>query len=225
MLLGDRMNFELALQSTPKSVVDRFGGGSFRAHAATQVLATRWDMLPEENGFPANRQFYIVENGEQIFYSADVLNGNIESAECRHGQNYTEIEYSTKCGLKILRTIFLAPQHEGLPIATEVQRITVTNTTKETRELKVVTTGMLAAAFPGALMEDVVYSTVIMQSQFIKDEEENLIGYVPYYYPEHAGKDIRYTTMVAYEKDVKKYATELCTHYGEFIGSGSLYKP
>ena len=28
------MNFDLALQSIPKSVVDRFGCGSFRAHAA-----------------------------------------------------------------------------------------------------------------------------------------------------------------------------------------------
>ncbi len=225
MLLGDRMNFELALQSTPKSVVDRFGGGSFRAHAATQVLATRWDMLPEENGFPANRQFYLVEEGKQIFYSADVLDSNIKTAECRHGQNYTEIEYETKCGLHILRTIFLVPQYEGLPIATEVQRITITNKTSATRDLKIVATGMLATAAPGALMEDVVYSTVIMQSQLIKDEENHLIGYVPYYYPESASRDIRYTTMVAYEKDARKYPTEICTHYGEFIGSGSLYKP
>lgn len=225
MLLGDRMNFDLALQTTPKSVVDRFGGGSFRAHAAIQVLATRWDMLPEENGFPANRQFYVIEEGKQIFYSADVLDSNIKTAECRHGQNYTEIEYETECGLNILRTIFLAPQYEGLPIATEIQRITITNKTSKNRDLKVVTTGMLATAAPGALMEDVVYSTVIMQSQLIKDEEENLMGYVPYYYPEPASRDIRYTTMVAHEKNTKKYPTEICTHYGEFVGSGSLYKP
>ena len=225
MLLGDRMNFGLALQSTPKSVVDRFGGGSFRAHAANQVLATRWDMLPEENGFPANRQFYVVEEGKQIFYSADVLDANIKTAQCRHGQNYTEIEYETQCGLNILRTIFLVPQYEGLPIATEVQRITITNKTSKPRKLKVVTTGMLATAAPGALMEDVVYSTVIMQSQLIKDDENHLIGYVPYYYPEPASRDVRYTTMVAYEKDARKYPTEICTHYGEFVGSGSLYRP
>lgn len=225
MLLGDRMNFDLALQSTPKSVVDRFGKGSFRAHAANQVLATRWDMLPEENGFPANRQFYIVEHGKQIFYSADVLDSNVKTAQCRHGQNYTEIEYETHCGLKIQRTIFLVPQYEGLPIATEVQRITVTNQTHKARNIKVVTTGMLATAAPGALMEDVVYSTVIMQAQVVKDEAENLIGYVPYYYPEYASRDIRFTTVMAYEKGVKKYPTELCTQYGEFVGSGSLDKP
>ncbi len=225
MLLGDRMNFEVALQTTPKSVVDRFGAGSFRAHAATQVLATRWDMLPEENGFPANRQFYIVENGKQIFYSADVLDENIASATCKHGQNYTVIEYTTKCGLKITRTIFLVPQYEGLPVATEVQRIAIENTTSTKRNIKLVTTGMLATAAPGALMEDVVYSTVIMQSQVINDEEGNLIGYAPSYYPINARADVRFTTFMAFEKGVKKYATELCTKYSEFVGSGNLYKP
>ncbi len=225
MLLGNRMNFSFALQSTPKSVVDRLGGGSFRAHAAHQVLATRWDMLPEENGFPANRQFYIVEEGKQIFYSADVLDSNIKKAECRHGQNYTEIEYETYCGLKISRTIFLLPQYEGLPIATEVQRIAIRNKSEKTRNIKLVTTGMLASASPHALMEDVVYSTIIMQAQLLKDEEDNLIGYVPYYYPEWSSTDVRFTTMVAYEKGKKKHPTELCTHYGEFIGNGSLYRP
>ena len=61
------MGYGNPLQTTPKSVVDGLGRGSFRAHSATQVLATRWDMLQEENGFPANRQFYILEDGQQIF--------------------------------------------------------------------------------------------------------------------------------------------------------------
>ena len=225
MLLGNRMNDEAALQSTPKSVVDRFGGGSFRAHAATQVLATRWDMLPEENGFPANRQFYIVEGGKQIFYSADVLETNIKSALCRHGQNYSIIEYETYCGLQITRTIFLLPQYEGLPVATEVQRISITNKTNATRNLKIVVTGMLAAAFPGALMEDVVYSTVIMQSKVISDNEARIMAYIPSYYPQEANQDIRFTTLMAYEKGTKKYASELCSQYGEFIGSGNLNRP
>ena len=83
LLLGNRIGFNNALQTTPKSVVDKVGRGGFRSHAATQVLANRWDMLQEENGFPANRQFYIVENGKQIFYSADV-NTNIKEAKCIH---------------------------------------------------------------------------------------------------------------------------------------------
>ena len=225
MLLGNRMNATVALQSTPKSVVDRFGSGSFRSHAATQVLSTRWDMLPEENGFPANRQFYIVEEGKQIFYSADVLESNIKSAICRHGQNHTVIEYETNCGLQVTRTIFLLPQYEGLPVATEIQRISIANKVNKIRNLKIVITGMLAAAFPGALMEDVVYSNVIMQSKVMNDEEDRIVAYIPSYYPQNANRDIRFTTLMAYEKGTKKYAAELCTHYGEFVGSGNLYKP
>ncbi len=225
MLLGDRMNTNIALQSTPKSVIDRLGGGSFRSHAATQVLATRWDMLPEENGFPANRQFYIVEDGKQIFYSADVLDGNVEKAYCIHSQNNTRIEYETKCGLKIKRTIFLLPQYDNLPVATEVQRIEIVNTSNKKRNLKIVTTGMFGAALPHALMEDVVYSTVIMQSKVLADEEGNMLAYIPSYYPEEAKTNVRFTSLVGYTKEKKHYAHELCTQYTEFVGSGNLQRP
>lgn len=225
MLLGDRMNTNIALQSTPKSVIDRLGGGSFRSHAATQVLATRWDMLPEENGFPANRQFYIVEDGKQIFYSADVVDDNVSKAYCIHSQNHTRIEYETKCGLKIKRTIFLLPQYENLPVATEVQRIEITNTTNKKRNLKVVAIGMFGAALPHALMEDVVYSTVIMQSKVLTDDEGNMLAYMPSYYPEEAKADVRFVSLVGYDKEKKKYSHELCTQYTEFVGSGSLQKP
>ena len=107
LLLGNRMGFLNALQTTPKSVVDRLGRGSFRSHADTQVLATRWDLRPEENGFPANRQFYLVENGRKIFYSASPNDSNIECVLCKHSQNYTEIIYNTSCGLEIKRLIFI----------------------------------------------------------------------------------------------------------------------
>jgi len=109
-------------------VVDRFGGGSFRSHAATQVLASRWDMRQEENGFPANRQFYLFEDNRQLFYSAEPGEASIVSAECRHSQNHTIITYVTDCGLEIVRTIFILPQMDGLPLATEVQRISIRNT-------------------------------------------------------------------------------------------------
>ena len=81
-------------------------------------------MLPEENGFPANRQFYIIEKGKQIFYSANPTDGNIKSAVCRHSNNYSEIEYITECGLQIKEEYFASSISE-LPIATEVQRITI----------------------------------------------------------------------------------------------------
>lgn len=185
MLLGNRMKFPYALQSTPKSVVDRLGCASFRSHAAVQVLATRWDFLPEENGFPANRQFYLVEKGKQIFYSADVVDCNVKEAYCTHGQNYTVITYKTNCGLSIKRTIFLLPQYEGLPLATEVQRIQITNESGRDRDLKVVLTGMLGTEATHALMEDVVYFTVIMQGKVYQDEKGDILAYSPSYYPCH----------------------------------------
>ena len=95
LLMGNRTDYPYPLQTTPKSVVDKLGSGSFRAHADTQVLATRWDARPEENGSPANRQFYLMENNKKIFYSADPNHENILSAKCVHGKNHTRITYKT----------------------------------------------------------------------------------------------------------------------------------
>ncbi|MFA9381459.1 MAG: glycosyl transferase, partial [Acetanaerobacterium sp.] len=127
MLVGNRIGCKRPLQSTPKSVVDRLGHGSFRSHADTQVLATRWDYRPEENGNPANRQFYLVENGRVIFYSGAPEDDSIASARCIHANNHTVIEYETVCGLLIRRTIFILPQYDGLPLATEAQLVEVEN--------------------------------------------------------------------------------------------------
>lgn len=225
MLLGNRMGFSNPLQTTPKSVVDRFGGGSFRSHAATQVLATRWDMLQEENGFPANRQFYLIEDGKQIFYSANVTDSNVKSARCRHSNNYTEIEYLTECGLVIRRRIFLIPQYEGLPIATEVQRIIIKNKSKSQRHIKLVMTGMMGSPVPGAFMEDVVYSTIIMESGMVQNEDGDFLAYIPHYYPENCNKDIRFMSGMLYKDEEKLYPDEIGTHYGDFIGNGNLNYP
>lgn len=225
MLLGNRMGFPYPLQTTPKSVVDRLGGGSFRSHAATQVLATRWDMLPEENGFPANRQFYIIEKGKQIFYSANPTDGNIKSAVCRHSNNYSEIEYITECGLQIKRRIFLLAQYQELPIATEVQRITIKNTSDRKRDLRIVMTGMMGSPAPGAFMEDVVYSTIIMESGIVQDQNGDFMAYIPNYYPNNYQKDIRFMSGMFYIKGEKSLADEIGTHYADFIGNGNLYYP
>ncbi len=225
MLLGNRMNYPYPLQTTPKSVVDRFGGGSFRSHAATQVLATRWDMLPEENGFPANRQFYILEKGRQIFYSANVTDSNIKSAVCRHSKNFTEIEYITECDLQIKRRIFLLPQYQGLPIATEVQRIIVKNIGHRNRDLRIVMTGMMGSPVPGAFMEDVVYSTIIMESGMVMSEDGDFLAYIPHYYPNYCQRDIRFMTGMFYTKGKKSFPEEIGTHYSDFIGNGNLYYP
>lgn len=225
LLLGNRLEFPHPLQTTPKSVVDRFGGGSFRSHAATQVLATRWDMRQEENGFPANRQFYLFEDGMQIFYSADPGDKGIESAVCRHSQNSTVINYRTHCGLEISRTIFILPHSEGLPLATETQRIKITNRGEGARKLRIVYTGMFGSAAPGALFEDVLYSNVIMQGGVLQDARGALAAISPDYYPEGGRHDLRFHTMIIHGEDGPVLPREYCDSYNEFVGTGSLHRP
>ncbi|MFP4661684.1 MAG: GH36-type glycosyl hydrolase domain-containing protein [Halanaerobiales bacterium] len=225
LLLGNRMGHKYPLQTTPKSVVDKLGRGSFRSHAATQVLATRWDMLAEENGFPANRQFYIVENSKKIFYSASADGDNIESAICTHSQNKTKIKYKTKCGLMIERTIFILPQYEGLPMATEVQQIKIKNTGKQDRDLKIIYTGMFGSAAPHALFEDVLYSNIIMQSEIWKIDDGSIVVISPDYYPEYTKEDIRFNIMLVHNGNKTSFPKNICTDYNQFVGNGTLENP
>ncbi|CQR57664.1 cellobiose phosphorylase [Paenibacillus riograndensis SBR5] len=225
LLLGNRLRFPHPLQTTPKSVVDRFGGGSFRSHAATQVLATRWDMRQEENGFPANRQFYLFEDGKQIFYSADPGDEGIESAVCTHSQNATVISYRTRCGLEITRTIFILPHAEGMPLATETQRIEIVNRGDAGRRLRIVYTGMFGSAAPGALFEDVLYSNVIMQGGVLQDASGAVAAISPDYYPEGGRHDLRFHTMIIHGEGGPVLPREYCVSYNEFVGTGSLHRP
>ncbi|AZK46085.1 GH36-type glycosyl hydrolase domain-containing protein [Paenibacillus lentus] len=225
LLVGNRIGFPRPLQTTPKSVIDRLGGGSFRSHAATQVLATRWDMRQEENGFPANRQFYLVEDGKQIFYSADPKDDNVTSAICTHAQNFTKIEYTTRCGLKIERLIFLLPQKEGMPLATEVQQIKVSNAGNANRKLKIIYTGMFGSANPHALFEDVLYSNIIMQTGLLLNEDQSIVAVTPDYYSDFYKEDVRFHSMLVDRKGDVEFPQEFCTNYNEFVGNGSLYRP
>ena len=225
MLLGNRVGFDRPLQSTPKSAVDRLGGGSFRAHADTQVLATRWDYLPEENGFPANRQFYLTENGKQIFYSGKAVDENLEKVETVHSQNRTIISYVLKDGLKVKRTIFILPQAEGMPLAVEAQMIDIENTGAKDRDLRIVYTGMFGTGDTHALMEDVIFTTVVMQSEVFFDENDEIkaISVNPNA-KKHKG-NIRFDTLLVHDDEGVKMPTEYCARYADFVGSGSLDKP
>lgn len=225
LLLGNRVGYPHALQTTPKSVVDRLGRGAFRSHAATQVLATRSDLRQEENGFPANRQFYILENYKKIFYSAEPNDSNIEVATCIHSQNHTRIYYKTKCGLEIERLIFILPQFEGMPLATEVQQIKITNRGSKARNLKVVYTGMFGSATPHAIFEDVLYSNIILQAKVLKDQKGNLIALGPDYYPEQCREDMRFHTTMIQKENTTTFPKEFCTNYNDFVGNGTLENP
>lgn len=218
LLLGDRSKFNEPLLTTPKSVVDQFGGGSFRGPAANQILATRWDMDPTENGHPSNRQFYLLENGKQIFYSHNI-HENVKFSQCVHKVNHTEITYETNDGLRIKRIIYIKPQKkEEEPIALERQVVEVSNLSKEKRNLDIVFTGMFGSANPGCQMVDVIYQTVINQSGVIT-KDDKVIGITPDYYPKYAQEYRRFFTLSG--EGIDEYSYDI----SNFIGNGSLEHP
>ncbi len=225
MLIGNRIGFDYPLQSTPKSTVDSLGGGSFRSHADTQVLATRWDYLPEENGFPANRQFYIVENGRKIFWSGDAIAEGLEKIETVHSQNRTTISYELSCGLKIKRTIFIVPQREGLPVACEAQLIDIENTTSEDRDLRIVCTGMFGTKQTHALSEDVIFTTVVGESQVFFNENNEIRAVSADPNPNGTKGDIRFNETVVHCSDGDVFPDQYSVRYADFVGSGSLANP
>ncbi|RXE58974.1 GH36-type glycosyl hydrolase domain-containing protein [Acetivibrio mesophilus] len=224
LLLGNRLGFNRTLQTTPKSVVDRFGRGSFRSHAATQVLATRFDVRQDENGFPANRQFYLYEDGKQIFYSA-LIDDNIVEATCKHSCNRTVIKYKTACKLEITRTIFLVPHKKGFPLATELQRIEVKNASDKARNLAITYTGMFGTGATHAIFEDVTYTNVIMQSAALYNDKGEFIGITPDYYPEEFKQDTRFVSMIVRNGEEQSFPQSFCTDYNDFIGKGTLEHP
>lgn len=232
LLIGNRIGFDRPLQSTPKAAIDQLGRGCFRAHADTQVLATRWDYLPEENGFPANRQFYITENGKQIFYSGNSVDENLVSVTTIHSQNRTKISYVLKDNLEVKRTIFILPSEEGMPLATEAQMIEIVNRGEKDRDLRIVYTGMFGTSEVHALREDVIFTTVVAQSEvfFDANNEIKAISFNPN--PKWTKGNIRYATILTTEYDAEGskvgdviFPTEYCARYSEFVGNGTLNNP
>ena len=225
LLIGSRIGFDRPLQSTPKSAVDRMGGGSFRSHADTQVLATRWDYLPEENGFPANRQFYLLENGRQIFYSGSAVQSGVISASCTHAQNRTVISYKLDSGLTVRRTIFILPQEEGLPLAVEAQMIEIGSESGLQRDLRIVYTGMFGTSECHALSQDVIFSTVVAESEVFYGEKGEIqaLSFNPN--PRWTKGNIRYCTLLVHQGEEVVFPDQFCAKYSEFVGSGTLEHP
>ncbi|MBQ6217301.1 MAG: hypothetical protein IJK53_07940 [Erysipelotrichaceae bacterium] len=219
LLLGDRSEYADCLQSTPKSVLDELGRGSFRGRQEKQVLATRYVLSPDENGEPANRQFYLIENGKQIFYSLNVKE-NVKKAYCIHSQNHTKIIYETECGLRITRTIFLLPQKEDMPSAVEAQRIFIENLKDEPRDLKIVVTGMFGITDPGTLAGDIVYANVVVESElYYKDGR--LIAIAAHHQPKECNSEKRFAMLLQDGQGMEEH----CSSLYDFIGSGSLDHP
>ncbi|MDO4501188.1 MAG: amylo-alpha-1,6-glucosidase [Erysipelotrichaceae bacterium] len=219
LLLGERSAYADCLQSTPKAVLDHFGRGSFRGKQEKQVLATRYELSPEYNGETANRQFYITENGKQIFYSLDVEN-NVESAYCVHSQNHTEITYTTKCGLEIKRIIFIVPQMDNMPSAMEAQRVIIKNLKDTPRNLRIVMTGMFGITDPGTLAGDIVYANVVVESELYSINGKP-VAITPHHQPKECDKEKRFAAMFVNGETMEEYTSSLM----DFVGNSSLDKP
>ena len=219
LLLGSRAGYPDPLITTPKSAVDAFGRGSFRASGAEQVLATRYVLDPSENGEPANRQFYLAEHGRQIFYSGNVSE-NVAKAACRHSQNHTEITYETEDGLEIRRLIFLLPQEDGMPSAVEAQRITILNKTDRERELSLVATGVFGIAGPGTVAGDIVYANLVMESDILYDDGVPAVLSLNPKPAEERNKK-RFALLIKDGEPMDRF----CTSWSDFVGTGTLLHP
>lgn len=139
-------------------MVDEWGRGSSRAHADRQIYATRWDLLSHENGFPANRQFYLLEKGQQFFYSA--APPEHAKVTTRHAASRTIIRYELPDGLEVERTLFVLSAENDLPLGVEAQLIRVTNRGETPRRLEIIVTGMFGFIYPAALHVDVLYTCI-----------------------------------------------------------------
>ncbi len=219
LLLGNRAGYPFPLVTTPKAALDGLGRGSFRAAGSDQVLATRCVLEVSENGEPANRQFYLTENGRQIFYSANV-HENVRSAFCTHSQNRTVIEYETEDGLKITRTIFILPQKKGMPSAVEAQRIEVENLTDHDRTLGIVLTGVFGFTDPGTVASDIVYANVVAESEVLYLDGRPAVMSLNAK-PKIDRVNKRFALMVYNGETLDNF----CTSQADFIGSGTLDHP
>lgn len=219
LLLGSRAGYPYPLCTTPKSVLDALGRGSFRGTGGTQVLATRCTLQLEENGEPANRQFYLVEDGRQIFYSANVEE-NVAAAHCLHSQNRTIITYETACGLTIRRTIFLLPQEPGMPNAVEAQRVEIENHSGRDRRMSIVMTGVFGVGAPLNIANDVVCVNIVHESAAYYD------GGLPaalavHFKPSGEQSAQRFAALLCRGE----YMDSFCTSLSDFVGCGTLEHP
>ena len=219
LLLGDRTEYPRPLYTTPKSALDGLGRGSFRASGGTQVLATRCVLQPEENGEPANRQFYLVENGRQIFCSFDVED-NVVSAQCLHSQNRSVITYETGCGLTVRRTIFLLPQEDGMPSAVEAQRVEIENRSGRDRTMKIIMTGMFGITDPVTTANDIVYANIVAESE-VWYRNGRPAAMTLHHKPNGCRVEKRFAALLCGGEGFE----EFCTSQPDFIGRGTLAHP
>ncbi len=105
------------------------GGYSFYKDAKfRRITRYRYNNVPMDNG---GKYFYI-KDGDTIWSPGwKPVKTELDSYECRHGMNYTTIQ-GTKNGVSA-KVLYFVP----LKTWAEVQKLTLTNTSKETKKLKI----------------------------------------------------------------------------------------
>lgn len=224
LLVGDRTGLPDPLLTTPKAVVDQWGGGSSRFHADRQILATRWDLVPEENGFPANRQFYLTENGRRILYSAAPETDT--KVRTRHGANVTEIAYETPDGLAVRRSIFMPSSDAEVSCGLDAQHIRIENRGSEERTLELVLTGMFGYPRPEALTVDVIYTCVTVEPRVLVDDSGKYLVVAPRYTPAWGSEDQSFHLSQSFDSSGTALGPSgYNLDYRGFIGNGTLEQP
>jgi len=219
LLLGHYEDAEYPLLATPKSVVNSFGGGSFRGEADFQVSATKWGVNPYENGNPFNRQFYLVEKGKQIFFSGK-MDESIKKATCIHSSNYTTITYFFN-KLKVTRKIFILGKRTGDPEAVEIQEISIENLSSHPRHLQLIAVGMFGFSNPDCQKVDIIYQTVINQTRLFINDQKEIEAISPDYYPKIFRNRMRFALL----RNDDGYADSFTNDLEEFLGGGTYAKP
>ncbi|MCL1789054.1 MAG: glycosyl transferase [Oscillospiraceae bacterium] len=104
------------------------GGYSFYKDARLRrITRYRYNNVPVDMG---GRYFYINDNGNVWNPGWSPVKTKLDSYECRHGMGYTVIKGSSK-GIGAEVTFFVPQDFDG-----EVQKVTLTNTTKEFKKIK-----------------------------------------------------------------------------------------
>ncbi|MFA6796119.1 MAG: glycosyl transferase [Bacilli bacterium] len=219
LLLGNCTEDDDPLLKTPKSVVNSFGGGSFRGAADFQVSATKWGTNPYENGSPFNRQFYLLENGKQIFFSGEV-DSNCKTATCIHSSNYTTITYIFD-KLRVVRKIFILGKRSGNPDAVEIQNIEIENLSSKDRNIQLIAVGEFGFSNPDCQKVDIIYQTIINQTRIFTNEKNEIRAISPDYYPEIFRDKMRFASL----RSEDGYAEAFTNNLEEFLDGGTYAHP
>ncbi|MFA9381405.1 MAG: GH36-type glycosyl hydrolase domain-containing protein, partial [Acetanaerobacterium sp.] len=93
------------------------------------------------------------------------------------------------------------------------------------RDLRIVYIGMFGTPATGALMQDIIYTTVICQSEVLYDADGNIAAVSYDYNPPWEKGNVRFHSTILHQDGKVVYPDSFCFKYDELVGSGSLREP